>query len=127
LGRVGKKIAVLRTTMLFSSQEGNGIMRKKSPLSESQYYGQQASFLTTFLERYQITLPLPYPTHFNPEDGVSKFLQNVRIHVQDYTVSQARRPQSEQSLLGRSQNLHCLYFFLHRVSCTMMCTGQPSI
>lgn len=90
IGKVGKKTAVLRTTVLFSSQEGNGIMRKGGPLSESQYYGQQVSFLTTYLERYQITLPVPYPAHFNPEDGASVFLQNVRAHLQDYIVSQAR-------------------------------------
>jgi hypothetical protein len=44
LGRVGKKTAVLRTTGLFSSQEGNKIMRKGAPMSESQYYGSRFHF-----------------------------------------------------------------------------------
>jgi hypothetical protein len=39
---------------------------------------------------------VPYAaTIFKPEDGGSMFLQNVIIRLQDYTMSQPRRPQSE--------------------------------
>jgi len=37
------------------------------------------------------------PIHFNSKDAGSVLLRNVIIHLQDYVISQLRRPQSEHS------------------------------
>jgi hypothetical protein len=39
--------------------------------------------------------PISEPTHFNPGDGGSMFLQNTGIHPQNYKVSQPSTPQSQ--------------------------------
>jgi hypothetical protein len=43
-----------------------------------------------------ITEPTPEHTQFNYADGGSMFLRNVGSHLQDYTMSQPRKSQSEQ-------------------------------
>jgi hypothetical protein len=45
--------------------------------------------------------------HFDPEDG-GMILRTVDIHVQDYTLSQCRRPQPEQSQSSNPQNTNML-------------------
>jgi hypothetical protein len=45
---------------------------------------------------------------YHPEDG-DMFLRDVNIHLQNYTVSQSRGPQSEQSLWCKPQNLQIDY------------------
>jgi hypothetical protein len=46
----------------------------------------------------------------NPEDGGSLFLQNVGIHLQDYTVCQPRRPQSAIMKFSALRNV-CYYSY----------------
>jgi hypothetical protein len=48
--------------------------------------------------------PLPRPTQFKPEDGVSKVLRNVGTLPQHYTASQPRRPWHESSSLCKPTN-----------------------
>jgi hypothetical protein len=43
-----------------------------------------------------IIQPHSHHMSFNPEDGSSMFFLIVSIHLQDYTMSQLRRPQSKQ-------------------------------
>jgi hypothetical protein len=50
--------------------------------------------------------PIPYPTHFNREDGGNVFLWNIGIRLPDYVVSQPRRPQSEQAPPWKPQNFY---------------------
>jgi hypothetical protein len=40
--------------------------------------------------------------YLHPEDGGNTFLQNVCNHLQDHTVSQPRRSQSTELILGIS-------------------------
>lgn len=47
------------------------------------------------LQTTYITQLIPHPTGFNPKDGGSIYLQNVSIHLQDHSVSQLIRQQSE--------------------------------
>jgi hypothetical protein len=49
-----------------------------------------AAFVPTFPVGLDLVL-FPYPTHFNPEDRGSIFLENIGICLQDYIVSQHRR------------------------------------
>jgi hypothetical protein len=44
-----------------------------------------------FLPPAYITKPVPQPTHFDPKDGGSIFLQNISIYLKDYTMSQPRK------------------------------------
>jgi hypothetical protein len=51
----------------------------------------------------------------DPERGGSIILRNVNIHPQDYTVSQPRRPQSEQLPKNTMAYITCLNLFY--ISC----------
>jgi hypothetical protein len=50
--------------------------------------------VTTLLKAAYIAEPNPHSTHIDSEDGGSKFLENVGIHLQDCNMSQFRWPQS---------------------------------
>jgi hypothetical protein len=48
------------------------------------------------------------PSDFNPENGMTIFLQNVAIQLQDYMVSQPRTLQSESSMVDNFETIWLL-------------------
>lgn len=64
---------------------------------------------TLSLQHAYIIKLFPCPTDFKPEDKGSRFIWNIGICVQDYTVSQPTRPQPE--LIFNVS--HCTSMVLH--------------
>ena len=89
-GNTPKEDCPLNTPLTFHKKKNS----KLSPFGEGNRF-------------YYIIWPLLTLTHCRPEDEGSRFLRNVDIRVQVYTMSQPRIPQPQYYLLFRTSPPSC--------------------